>query len=53
MRVVTGPKQISHDNGQRRIVIQLNVRGRDLGGFVAEAQRAIAAKVYAARRGTS
>ena len=43
--VVTGPKQISHDNGQRRIVIQLNVRGRDLGGFVAEAQRAIADKV--------
>jgi cobalt-zinc-cadmium resistance protein CzcA len=29
VRVVTGPKQISHDNGQRRIVIQLNVRGRD------------------------
>jgi cobalt-zinc-cadmium resistance protein CzcA len=42
---VTGPKQISHDNGQRRIVIQLNVRGRDMGGFVAEAQQAIAAKV--------
>ena len=45
IKVVTGPKQISHDNGQRRIVIQLNVRGRDLGSFVAEAQRAIAAKV--------
>lgn len=43
--VVTGPKQISHDNGQRRIVIQLNVRGRDLGGFVADAQAAIADKV--------
>lgn len=43
--VVTGPKQISHDNGQRRIVIQLNVRGRDLGGFVAEAQRAITDRV--------
>ena len=43
--VVTGPKQISHDNGQRRIVIQLNVRGRDMGGFVAEARRQIAAKV--------
>jgi cobalt-zinc-cadmium resistance protein CzcA len=42
---VSGPKQISHDNGQRRIVIQLNVRGRDMGGFVAEAQRQIAAKV--------
>ncbi len=44
-RVVTGPKQISHDNGQRRIVIQLNVRGRDLGGFVAEAQHALATKL--------
>lgn len=43
--VVTGPKQVSHDDGQRRIVIQLNVRGRDLGGFVAEAQRAIAQRV--------
>jgi cobalt-zinc-cadmium resistance protein CzcA len=39
---VTGPKQISHDNGQRRIVVQLNVRGRDMGGFVAEAQAQIA-----------
>jgi cobalt-zinc-cadmium resistance protein CzcA len=43
--VVTGPKQISHDDGHRRIVIQLNVRGRDLGGFVADAQRAIAKQV--------
>ncbi len=42
IRTVVGPKQISHDNGQRRVVIQLNVRGRDMGGFVAEAQRAIA-----------
>lgn len=42
---VAGPKQISHDNGQRRIVIQLNVRGRDMGGFVAEAQRQIAEQV--------
>ena len=45
IRVVTGPKQITHDNGLRRIVVQLNVRGRDLGGFVAEAQRVIAAQV--------
>ncbi len=45
IKVVTGPKQINHDNGQRRIVVQLNVRGRDLGGFVADAQRAIAAQV--------
>lgn len=45
IRTVVGPKQINHDNGQRRIVIQLNVRGRDMGGFVAEAQRLIAARV--------
>lgn len=43
--VVTGPKQISHDDGQRRIVIQLNVRGRDMGSFVAEAQAKIASGV--------
>ena len=42
---IEGPKQVSHDNGQRRIVTQLNVRGRDMGGFVADAQRQIAAKV--------
>ena len=45
IRTVVGPKQISHDNGQRRVVIQLNVRGRDMGGFVAEAQRRIADQV--------
>ena len=45
IRTVVGPKQISHDNGQRRVVIQLNVRGRDMGGFVAEAQQRIADQV--------
>lgn len=45
IRTVTGPKQISHQDGQRRIVIQLNVRGRDMGGFVAEAQQRIASGV--------
>ena len=45
IQVVTGPKQISHDDGQRRIVIQLNVRGRDMGSFVGEAQQKIAASV--------
>jgi cobalt-zinc-cadmium resistance protein CzcA len=38
---VESPPLISHENGQRRVVIQCNVRGRDLGGFVAEAQRAV------------
>jgi cobalt-zinc-cadmium resistance protein CzcA len=34
-----GPAQISREMGQRRIVIECNVSGRDIGGFVAEAQR--------------
>ena len=45
LATVIGPKQISHDDGQRRIVIQLNVRGRDMGSFVAEAQQQIASRV--------
>ena len=40
-----GPNQISRENGKRRIVVQANVRGRDLGGFVKEAQAAIDGKV--------
>jgi cobalt-zinc-cadmium resistance protein CzcA len=38
-----GPEVISREGGQRRIVVQANVRGRDLGGFVAAAQEKIAA----------
>ena len=37
-----GPNQISRENGKRRVVVQANVRGRDLGSFVAEAQERIA-----------
>ena len=33
-----GPVQISREQGKRRLVVQANVRGRDLGGFVEEAQ---------------
>lgn len=40
-----GPNQISRENGKRRIVVSANVRGRDLGSFVAEAQRQIEASV--------
>ena len=36
-----GPAQISRENGQRRISVEVNVRGRDLAGFVAEARRAV------------
>ena len=39
-----GPNQISRENGKRRITVQANVRGRDLGSFVAEAQRQVAEK---------
>jgi cobalt-zinc-cadmium resistance protein CzcA len=35
---IEGPNEISRDDGKRRIVISANVRGRDLAGFVAEAQ---------------
>jgi len=40
--VARGPEVISREDGQRRIVVQANVRGTDLGSFVAEAQRRIA-----------
>ena len=33
-----GPKQISRENGKRRIVVTANVRGRDLGSVVEDAQ---------------
>jgi cobalt-zinc-cadmium resistance protein CzcA len=36
-----GPNQISRENGLRRIGIECNISGRDLGGFVAEARQAI------------
>jgi heavy metal efflux system protein len=39
--VIKGPNQISRENGKRRIVVSANVRGRDLGSFVNEAQNAI------------
>lgn len=34
-----GPNQISRENGKRRVVVTANVRGRDLGSFVEEAQQ--------------
>jgi cobalt-zinc-cadmium resistance protein CzcA len=39
--IVEGPAQISREDGKRRVVVELNVVGRDIGGFVAEAQRRI------------
>ncbi len=39
--IAPGPNQISREDGKRRIVVTANVRGRDLGSFVADAQAAI------------
>ena len=39
------PAQISREMGKRRVVVQLNVRGADLGGFVSTAQGAIRKQV--------
>jgi cobalt-zinc-cadmium resistance protein CzcA len=36
-----GLNQISRENGKRMVIVQVNVRGRDLGGFVEEAQAKI------------
>jgi len=42
---VEGPVQISREGGQRRIVVQANVRGRDLGSFVQDAQAKVEERV--------
>ncbi|MDT8421989.1 MAG: CusA/CzcA family heavy metal efflux RND transporter [Desulfuromonadales bacterium] len=42
---IVGPRQITRENNQRFITVQTNVRGRDIGSFVAEGQQAIAAKL--------
>ncbi|HYN21387.1 MAG TPA: efflux RND transporter permease subunit, partial [Thermoanaerobaculia bacterium] len=36
-----GPNQISRENGKRHIIVTANVRGRDIGSFVSEAERKI------------
>ena len=36
-----GPNQISREDGKRRIVVSANVRNRDIGSFVAEAQQSL------------
>ncbi len=37
--LVEGPAQIGREKGMRRVAAEVNIRGRDLGGFVAEAQK--------------
>jgi cobalt-zinc-cadmium resistance protein CzcA len=41
VETVEGPAQISRESGKRRVVVELNVRGRDIGTFVAEARAAV------------
>ncbi|MFM8330392.1 MAG: efflux RND transporter permease subunit [Candidatus Methylumidiphilus sp.] len=45
IELADGPAQISREMAKRRIVVGINVRDRDLGGFVAELQQAVAKQV--------
>ena len=45
IRETRSPETISHENAERRLVVQTNVRGRDVGSFVAEAQKRLPAAV--------
>lgn len=41
IREVEAPAQISRENGMRRVVVECNIRGRDMGSFVAEVREEI------------
>lgn len=45
IELTTGPAQISREGGKRRVVVELNVVGRDIGGFVSEAQERLEAEL--------
>ena len=45
IRVMEGPAQINREMGKRRIVVGINVEGRDLGGYVAELEQAVHTRV--------
>ena len=45
IRVEDGPAQISRESARRRIVVGINVKDRDLGGFVAELRQQVEQKV--------
>src|SRR5262245_56495295 len=45
IEIAPGPNQISREDGKRRIVVSANVRDRDLGTFVADAQQQITEKI--------
>jgi len=38
LELAQGPNQVNRENGKRRVVVTANVRGRDLGSFIAELQ---------------
>jgi Cu/Ag efflux pump CusA len=42
LRLVEAPAQVSREDGSRRVVVEANIRGRDLGGFVAEVRERLA-----------
>ncbi|MCA9475338.1 MAG: efflux RND transporter permease subunit, partial [Nitrospira sp.] len=41
IEVDEGPAQVSRQNIQRRLVVETNIRGRDLGSFITEAQQIV------------
>lgn len=43
--IVEGPPIVSREDVQRRVVVQCNVRGRDMGGFVHDAMKVVGQKV--------
>src|SRR4029078_5370690 len=45
LNTVEGPEVINHENGRRYVIVQSNVRGRDLGGFVADVRRTASDRV--------
>ncbi len=45
VRVVEGPELINHENAERMVIVQSNVRGRDLGSFAADVQREVGKRV--------
>jgi cobalt-zinc-cadmium resistance protein CzcA len=45
LRTVEGPEVVEHEGGQRFVVVKSNVRGRDLGSFVADVRRVVADRV--------
>jgi cobalt-zinc-cadmium resistance protein CzcA len=47
IRVAEGPMQVSREGGMRRVVVEANVRGRDLGGFVKEVRGRLGPDVQA------